>query len=199
MTAQLILASQSPRRLELLNQIGVVPDNIIAANIDETPQKQELPKAYVERIAKEKICAIYEKQEENFVLTADTIVAVGRRILGKAKDEKEAEAMLKLLSGRSHRVYTSICLYSPMTKKIHQKTKETRVSFYHLNPYDIQLYIRSNQWRGKAGAYGIQDYAGRFVRQIMGSYPNVMGLPIDLCYNLLKGTGFQMPENFYDT
>ncbi len=188
--SRLILASHSPRRKELLQQIHIMPDDIIAADIDETPLEKELPRQYVQRLAKNKCLAVQKQYMQDFILAADTIVAMGRRLLGQPKDAEHAQKMLSMLSGRSHRVYTAVCLYSPITQRFHQRLCETRVVFYHLDQQDIEIYIQSGLWQGKAGAYGIQDYAGRFVRRISGSYTNVMGLPIDYCHNLLKGSGY---------
>ncbi len=187
---QLILASQSPRRLELLKQIHIEPDAIIPAYIDETPKLKELPRDYVCRIAKEKCASIQENCHHDFILSADTVVAVGRRILGKATDEEQAQKFLKLLSGRNHRVYTAISLYNPHQQKFQERITESRVSFYHLDIYDINKYIKLGEWKGKAGAYAIQGYGGRFIKKIIGSYTNIVGLPIDKSFNLLKGAGY---------
>ncbi len=192
--SRLILASRSPRRKELLQQIHITADDIVAADIDETPHDKELPRQYVQRLANDKCLAVQKKHMQDFVLAADTIVAMGRRLLGQPKDAQHAQQMLNMLSGRSHRVYTGVCLYSPVTKRFHRRLCETRVIFYYLNQQDIEIYINSGLWQGKAGAYGIQDYAGRFVRKLSGSYTNVMGLPIDYCYNLLKGSGYAINE-----
>ncbi len=187
---QLILASQSPRRLELLKQIHITPDIVIPAHIDEAPKSKELPRDYVKRISEEKCQFIQKEYPSYFILSADTSVAVGRRILGKAHDARQAKAFLNLLSGRNHRVYTALSLYNPYQKKFHHRLVESRVSFYHLDIHDINLYIELGEWEGKAGAYAIQGYAGRFVKQIIGSYTNIVGLPIDKCFNLLKGAGY---------
>ncbi len=188
--AKLILASASPRRKELLAQIQITPDAIIAADIDETPLKDEQPRAYVERIAKNKCVAIQRNKPNDFILSADTAVCMGRRILGKADNAEQAIKYLKLLSGRSHRVYTAICLYSPVTKRFHERIAESRVIFHMLDVNDIQYYIKIGEWQGKAGAYAIQGYGGRFIRKIVGSYSNIVGLPCDISYNLLKGSGY---------
>ncbi len=187
---QLILASQSPRRLELLKQIHITPDAVIPAHIDETPKPKELPRDYVYRMAKEKCAFVQKKHKDDFILSADTIVVVGRRILGKAEDAVQAQAFLKLLSGRNHRVYTALSLYNPFMQKFHERIAESRVCFHMLDIHDINIYIEDGEWQGKAGAYAIQGYGGRFIKKIIGSYTNIMGLPVDKSYNLLKGAGY---------
>lgn len=186
----LILASSSPRRLELLAQIHIKPDAVFPADIDETPHKNELPRLFVKRIAHEKCAFVQEQYKNSYILSADTIVAVGRRILGKAENGEQAASFLKLLSGRSHRVYTAISLYNPHKNIFQSRLAESRVSFHHLDIHDINQYIKMEEWQGKAGAYAIQGYAGRFIRQITGSYTNIVGLPIDKSFNLLKGAGY---------
>ncbi len=188
--AKLILASASPRRKELLAQIHIIPDDIVAADIDETAHKDELPRVYVERIAKSKCLRVQQNHPSDFILSADTIVCMGRRILGKAANAQEATQYLKALSGRSHRVYTAICLYSPVTKRFHERIVESRVIFHMLDINDIRYYIQIDEWQGKAGAYAIQGYGARFIRKIVGSYSNIVGLPCDISYNLLKGSGY---------
>lgn len=187
---RLILASQSPRRLELLQQIHIQPDAVIPADIDEIAQSGELPRHYAQRIAKEKCLFVQKQYLDDYILAADTIVALGRRILGKPQTQAEAIDFLQKLSGRSHRVYTAQALYNPSSQKIHERLTESRVSFYHLDIHDINEYIKTNEWQGKAGAYAIQGYAGRFVKQMAGSYTNIVGLPIDKSFNLLKGAGY---------
>lgn len=186
----LILASQSPRRLELLAQIHIKPDAIIPAHIDETPCPKELPRIFVKRIAEEKCAFVQKEHKDSYILSADTIVAVGRRILGKPKDSEQARLFLQLLSGRSHRVYTAISLYNPHKNIFQNRIAESRVIFHHLDIHDINQYIELGEWEGKAGAYAIQGYGGRFIRQIIGSYSNIVGLPIDKSFNLLKGAGY---------
>ncbi len=166
----LILASASPRRLELLRQVGIEPDEVIPAEIDETPHQGERPVTYVARMAKEKCAAI--RREGTTVLAADTVVACGRRILGKPENEAQAREFLKLLSGRRHRVYTSICVNGRV------KTVMTQVKFKRLFEQDIAGYITSNEWQGKAGGYAIQGRAAAFVPWINGSYSSVVGLPL---------------------
>jgi septum formation protein len=170
---RLILASASPRRLELLRQIGIEPNEIIPTDIDETPRKRELPEAYVKRMAGEKYEAIRKSaDEEAVILSADTIVACGRRILGKPQNEAEAREFLTLLSGRRHRVYSAICVNS--------KTKlvKTQVKFRKLSKAELTWYIETKEWQGKAGGYAIQGAAAAFIPWINGSYSNVVGLPL---------------------
>lgn len=180
MSKPLILASASPRRLELLEQIGIVPDETIPAEIDETPHKNELPKDYVVRMAHEKFAAT--KHDGATVLAADTVVACGRRILGKPQDESEARAFLMLLSGRRHRVYTAVCVNG------RTKTVMTTVKFKRLNQIDIDGYIKSGEWQGKAGGYAIQGKAAAFVPWINGSYSAVVGLPLSEVQSLLAAS-----------
>ena len=185
----LILASGSPRRVELLASIGVVPDQICPADIDETPIKNELPPALAGRLACEKARAIAAQNPNNHVLGADTIVAVGRRILGKASDENELEKFLKLLSGRSHRVYTGVCVIAPDGAE-RMRVVETRIKMKRLSRTEIKNYADSNEWQGKAGGYGIQGLAGAFIPSIIGSYSNVVGLPLYDTRHLLIGSGY---------
>lgn len=180
----LILASASPRRLELLRQIGVEPAEIIAAEIDETPQKGELPKDYVWRMAREKAEATALLRPEAVILAADTTVACGRRILGKAEDEAQARHFLELLSGRRHRVYSSVCMAAKGEFK--QKTVLTQVKFSRLTAETIERYITGGEWQGKAGGYAIQGAAAAFIPWINGSYSNVVGLPLAETYTLLR-------------
>ncbi len=181
---QLVLGSASPRRLALLEQVGIVPDSIKAAEIDETPEKGEWPRALATRLSKTKALAIFEQvkprsvlEEAPLVLAADTVVAVGRRILPKADLTDQAIACMRLLSGRAHRVYTSVCLINAKGK-VRQRLVETRVRFKRLSQEDIDAYIASGDWRGKAGGYAIQGLAGAFVVKLVGSYTNVVGLPL---------------------
>jgi septum formation protein len=184
---RLILGSASPRRRDLLAQIGVVPDEVRVADIDETPLKGELPHAYVDRMARKKAEAIVAGPDE-LVLTADTEVAVGRRILGKPVDETVAVQFLHVLSGRRHRVTTAICLR--LGEQLWHRRVETRVRFKRLSDTEVSAYIRSGEWRGKAGGYAIQGIAGAFIPEIIGSYTNVVGLPLCETAALLQGAGF---------
>jgi septum formation protein len=186
---ELILASASPRRLELLKQAGITPDHVIPADIDETPLKGELPRAYVERMAVEKAQAIHAQKADGLVLASDTSVVLGRKILGKAETEDEARAFLKSMSGRRHKVLTSIAVVTPegVTRS---KVVVSNIKFKRLSPEDINQYIASNEWQGKAGAYGIQGMAAVFVSFISGSYTGVVGLPLFETVSLLKGAGY---------
>ncbi|MHB2267075.1 Maf-like protein [Aliihoeflea sp. PC F10.4] len=194
---KLVLASGSPRRIELLQQAGIEPDRVFATDIDETPHRAEHPRSLAKRLAQAKAEHAAEglkRQGEDpaFVLAADTVVAVGRRILPKAETLEEAEDCLKLLSGRAHRVYSGVCVVTP-AGKIRVRLVETRVRFKRLSRADIQTYLQSGQWRGKAGGYAIQGLAGVFVVKLVGSYTNVVGLPLYEAISLLSGDGFR-PE-----
>ncbi len=190
----LILASASPRRLDLLRQIGVEPLLCLPADLDETPAKGELPRAHALRLAVEKAQTVFARPEVTqsdrafLVLAADTVVAVGRRILPKAETEAEARACLKLLSGRAHRVYTALVLIARDGTK-RTRVVETRVSVKHLAREDIETYIASGEWQGKAGGYAIQGYAARFVSSLSGSYSGVVGLPLYETAHLLRAAG----------
>jgi len=184
----LILASASPRRLELLQQIGIVPQEVLAAAIDETPERGEVPRAYAMRVAREKGKAVFTQRPEAIVLSADTVVACGRRILGKPENEAEARAFLQLLSGRKHRVYTAVSLYSPDGREWH-KAVMTHVMFKRLHAAELDAYIASGEWQGKAGGYAIQGRAAAFVPSLNGSYSNVVGLPLAQTFALLSAAG----------
>lgn len=188
---KLILASASPRRLALLEQIGVRPDAVRAADLDEAPLKGELPRPHAVRLAREKAEAVARLEPGAFVLAADTVVACGRRILPKAETEAEARACLALLSGRAHRVYTAVTLIDPTGKRA-ERVNETRVAFKRLSASETEHYIASGEWRGKAGGYAIQGHAGVFVRLLTGSYSGVVGLPLFETSALLKGMGFSL-------
>ena len=188
---KLVLGSASPRRQELLAQIGVIPSDIRPADIDETPQKAELPLSYARRITVNKLQAI-DHAEDEIVLCADTVVAVGRRILGKPTDEAQAIEYLKLLSGRRHRVITAVGL---KTKDcVIEKQVTTAVKFKVLSDVELSNYIRSNEWQGKAGAYAIQGIAAAFIPWISGSYSSVVGLPLTEVAGMLTGVGY--PVNY---
>ena len=169
-------------------QIGVVPDLIAPADIDETPLKGELPRAYVKRMAREKCAAVNAGDPGAVILTADTVVSAGRRILGKPVDATEAAEFLLLLSGRRHRVTTSVCL--SIDGAIRQKTVETRVKMKRLSDAEISAYIRSGEWRGKAGGYAIQGIGAAFIPWMSGSYTAVVGLPLTETAGLLTGAGY---------
>ena len=188
--APLILASSSPRRKELLALIGVVPDKIIPADIDETPLKGELPHVLVERLAKGKALAVAADHPGALVLGSDTIVACGRRILPKAEDAKMARDFLALMSGRSHRVWSGVALVKPGGVVL-TRTVETRVKVRRLDQTAIDEYIESDEWVGKAGAYAIQGLFAKHIVSIIGSHPNVVGLPLYETANLLTGAGWK--------
>lgn len=185
------LASASPRRMALLGQIGITPDRIIPADIDETPMSRELPQDYVKRMARQKGEAIrgdIAGGTTPYVLSADTVVAVGRRILPKAETRDQAQKCLALLSGRAHRVYTSIYLMHGDVRR--QKTVQSRVHFKRLSEADLAWYLATSEWEGKAGGYGVQGQAAVFVKNLQGSYSNVVGLPLYETANVLKGCGY---------
>ncbi|KQO73289.1 septum formation inhibitor Maf [Methylobacterium sp. Leaf111] len=193
--ARLILASASPRRLALLQQVGIDPDALLASDIDETPRKSETPRELARRLAREKLAAAgaaarrRDDMREAFLVAADTVVAVGRRVLPKAELPGEAADCLRLLSGRQHRVYTAVCLLTPQDVR-RERVVETRVRFKRLSSRDIEAYLASNEWRGKAGGYAIQGLAGAFVVKLVGSYSAVVGLPLYETVSLLDGEGF---------
>ena len=195
--AKLVLASGSPRRIELLQQVGIEPYRILPADVDETPAKSEIPRSLAKRLSREKAerAVAIMAQEKTvagvFILAADTVVAVGRRILPKATISDEAVDCLQLLSGRSHRVYTGICVITP-AGKMRQKLVETRVRFKRLSRREIDRYIASGEWRGKAGGYAIQGLAGGWVVKLVGSYTNVVGLPLYETVGLLAADGFDV-------
>jgi septum formation protein len=190
-----VLASGSPRRLSLISQAGIEPDALRPADIDETPKRGELPRACATRLARQKaetalaMVRIDEELKGSFVLAADTVVAVGRRILPKAELLDEAAQCLRLLSGRNHRVHTAICLVTPR-ETFRQRLVETRVRFKRLSAEDIEAYLASGEWRGKAGGYAAQGIAGSFLVKIVGSYSNVVGLPLYETLALLGGEGY---------
>jgi septum formation protein len=190
-----VLASGSPRRLSLVNQAGIEPDALKPADIDETPQRGEIPRAYANRLARAKAMAALENVKLDdelrgaYILAADTAVAVGRRILPKAQLLDEAAQCLRLLSGRNHRVHTSICLVTPK-ESFRQRLVETRVRFKRLSDDDIEAYLASGEWRGKAGGYAAQGIAGTFIVKLVGSYSNVVGLPLYETMALLGGEGY---------
>jgi septum formation protein len=190
-----VLASGSPRRLALINQVGIEPDMLLPADVNETPLRGELPRACATRLAKAKAQAALTivRQDEDvkgaFILAADTVVAVGRRILPKAELLEEASQCLRLLSGRNHRVYTAICLVTPK-EGFRQRLVETRVRFKRLSDTDMEAYLASGEWRGKAGGYAAQGLAGTFIVKMVGSYTNVIGLPLYESMALLDGEGY---------
>ncbi len=183
---RLILASASPRRLDLLRQIGIVPDEVVPACVDETPVRRELPRRLAERLAEAKARHVAEGFPGALVLGADTVVACGRRVLPKTDDEATARRCLGLLSGRRHTVYGGVCVINGAGRP-HHRLVTTAVAFKRLEEADIADYIGTGEWRGKAGAYAIQGRAAAFVRRINGSYSNVVGLPLFETAALLKG------------
>jgi septum formation protein len=183
-TKGLILASASPRRLELLRKINIIPEIVESAEIDETPKKKEKPIEYCKRMAKEKGEFIFNKYPQKTILSADTIVICRNRIFGKAKTEDEARNFLKFFSGRKHRVLTVIYIRNEDKAKLVQAT--TKVTFNRLEKKDIELYLQTREWENKAGAYAIQGYADRFIKTINGSYSNIVGLSLNQAFNLLK-------------
>jgi septum formation protein len=198
---KLVLASGSPRRIELLQQAGIEPDRALPAEVDETPLRAEHPRSLAKRLSKAKAEKAFEslKAEPDFagayILAADTVVAVGRRILPKAELVDEASNCLQLLSGRSHRVYSGICLISP-EGKLRQRLVETRVRFKRLGREELESYLASGEWRGKAGGYAVQGLAGTFVVKLVGSYTNVVGLPLYETIGLLTAEGFNVHFNW---
>lgn len=184
----LTLASASPRRRELIARLGITPDAIAPAEIDETPFNRELPRDYARRMAQEKALALHSS---GYVLAGDTVVAVGRRILPKAEDETAARQCLKLLSGRRHRVLSAIALKSP-DGALHEKLSETIVRFKRLSEDEISSYLASGEWDGKAGGYAIQGAAEGLIAWIQGSHSGVVGLPLYETRALLKAAGFEI-------
>src|ERR1700682_3266895 len=190
-----VLRPVSPRLLSLLNKAGIEPDALRPADVDETPKRAALPRACANRLARAKAAAALKsaRPDDEFggalFVRADAVVAVGRRILPKAGLVDEASQCLRLLSGRTHRVYTAICLVTPK-ESFRQRLIETRVRFKRLSEDDIQAYIGSGEWRGKAGGYAVQGIAGSFVVKMVGSYSNIVGLPLYETISLLGGEGF---------
>lgn len=187
---ELILASASPRRRELLKQIGVEPGRVVAADIDETPLKDETPRRLVARLAEQKAAAVAAGHPGVFVLAADTIVAVGTRILGKPTDEADARRMLELMSGRAHKVLTGVALIAPDGRR-GARLSETRIKFRRLSDADIEAHLAAGEWADAAGAYRIQGLAGADVAFISGSFTGVVGLPLFETKNLLTGLGWR--------
>lgn len=187
--APFILASASPRRTDLLTRIGVSPLVVDPAEIDETPHSGEQPRPYAQRMARAKAEAVAPRHPGAFVLAADTVVACGRRILVKAETETEARRCLALLSGRRHRVIGGLCVIDP-AGRAHGRLVETRVGFKRLSDVEIDAYIASGEWTGKAGGYAIQGLAAAFIDFLNGSHSNVVGLALAETYTLLNGLGF---------
>ena len=198
---QLVLASGSPRRVQLLQQAGIEPDHLCPVNADETPHKGEAPRSLAKRLAKDKAELAVETAKRTpqlqgcYMLTADTVVALGRRVLPKAETLDQASQCLRLLSGRSHRVYTGLTLVTPKGT-FRNRLVETRVRFKRLSHDEMEAYLASGEWRGKAGGYAIQGLAGTFVVKLVGSYTNVVGLPLYETVALLTGEGFKVHFNW---
>lgn len=184
---RLVLASASPRRKELLTQIGFAPDAIHPTDIDESEIPGETPRELAERLTLSKLEAA--QHPGAYVLASDTVVGVGRRILPKTETEAEARACLTLMSGRNHRVFTGVAVRAPDGRQAH-RVCETRIAFKRLHPGEIDAYIASGEWQGKAGGYGIQGRAGAFVENLIGSYTGVVGLPVYETRLLLVGLGY---------
>lgn len=191
----LILASSSPRRLQLLQQVNVEPDHLMPTDIDETPHRKELPKDLARRLARTKadVCARQAVREGRrdgaYILAADTVVSRGRAVLPKAETIDQASDCLRQLSGRAHRVQTAVCLVTPGGKTVN-KLVETRVRIKRLSAIESEAYLASGEWRGKAGGYAIQGLAGAFVIKLIGSYTCVVGLPVHETVNMLSGEGY---------
>ncbi len=200
---KLVLASGSPRRLALLQQAGIEPAALFPADVDETPLKNESARELVRRLARakaevaRKTARNREDLRRSYILAADTVVSVGKRILPKAEVVDEAEACLRLLSGRTHRVYTAICVVSPKDG-FRDRIVETRVRFKRLSRDEFERYLASGEWRGKAGGYAIQGLAGTFVVKLVGSYPNVVGLPLYEATALLEGEGYPVRHSWLE-
>ena len=188
---RLILASASPRRLDLLARIGVIPDSVRPPDVDESPHKAELPRVHAQRLAREKALAVAAKEPDAWVLAADTVVAVGRRILPKVEDEHALRGCMKLLSGRRHRVLTGVALAIP-GKPMRERLVETTIAMKRLSDEEIEYYASHGEWRGKAGGYALQGYGEVYVRHIAGSYSNVVGLPLAETRLLLKSAGYDI-------
>ncbi|MFO1148905.1 MAG: Maf-like protein [Alsobacter sp.] len=202
--ARIVLASASPRRLALLQQIGIEPDALFPTDLDEQPLKNERPKALARRLAREKaqhaikVLKTREDLAGAYIVAADTVVARGNRILPKPEHVDEAAACLRLLSGRGHRVYTGVVVVTPK-EALRERLVETRVSFKHLSGADIEAYLASGEWRGKAGGYAIQGRAGGFVTRLVGSYSNVVGLPLYETLSMLTGEGYPVHMAWLNT
>jgi len=188
---RLVLASASPRRRDLVQLIGLVPDLVDPADIEEIPEAGELPAHTAQRLACAKAEAVARRHVEALVLAADTVVACGRRTLAKATSERDARTCLELLSGRSHKVHTCVVLAVPGAG-LRERLVTTRVSFKRLSQREIEVYIASGEWAGKAGGYAIQGRATAFIRTINGSYSNVVGLPLFETVALLEGNGYRV-------
>ena len=188
----LVLASASPRRLDLLRQVGLEPDRVEPADLDETPLAKETPRRLALRLAEAKAAAAAALAPDAYVLGADTVVTLGLRLLGKAEDEAEARSWLQLLSGRAHRVFTGVAVIAPSGRRA-VRLAEARVHFKRLTDQEIDGYLACGEWRGKAGGYAIQGRAGGFVIAVQGSYSAIIGLPLYETRMLLEGLGYRRP------
>ena len=186
---RLVLASASPRRLDLLARIGVTPDAVAPADVDESVPQGELPRQHALRLAREKALAVAAKEPDALVLAADTVVAVGRRILPKVEDEETLRSCMRLLSGRRHRVLTGVALALP-GGQVRERVVETMIAMKRLSEEEIDYYAGHGEWRGKAGGYALQGYGEVYVRHIAGSYSNVVGLPLAETRVMLKSAGY---------
>ena len=197
---RLILASGSPRRLALMQQAGLKPDLLLPTEIDEIPERREAPRKLAVRLARAKATVALrtvrdDREDPAYILAADTVVAVGRRILPKAESVDEAMACLRMLSGRAHRVFTALCLVTPK-QAFRERLVETRVRFKRLSREEIEAYLASGEWRGKAGGYAVQGLAGAFVVKLVGSYTGVVGLPLQESVSLLVGEGYPVLKSW---
>lgn len=201
--AKLVLASGSPRRLQLLQQVGIEPEHLTPVNADETPMKAEQPRSLAKRLCREKAALALENAkrskelQDSYILAADTVVGMGRRILPKAEMLDEAAQNLRLLSGRAHRVYTGITLVTPTGAQRHRLV-ETRVRFKRLSQLELEAYLASGEWRGKAGGYAIQGLAASFIVKLVGSYTNVVGLPLYETVSMLVGEGYPVHHEWFN-
>ena len=196
MAPRLILASNSIRRYDLLGQVGIVPDIVDPSNVDESTYNRDLlPHQIALMLARKKAYAVSENKQysKDIILAADTVVAIGRRVAEKTEDIVKAKEILNLLSGRNHRVFTAVCVRN-QEGIFYDRNVETRVRFKRLSESEINAYLNSGEWRGKAGAYAIQGFAGGFVIRLIGSYSSVVGLPLNETLNLLNGIGFDAKQ-----
>jgi septum formation protein len=189
MTAPFVLASASPRRRDLLTQIGITPDLIVPAEIDETAYKAELPRDYVRRVTFEKAVKVAEEHKGKYILSGDTVVAVGRRILPKGETRADFDMCFKLLPGRRHRVMTALTLITPEGKARHTMA-EAAVTFARMSESEIEDYYKTNEWKGKAGAYGYQGQSAKYIRAVQGNYSTILGLPLYELHKLLRAGGY---------
>ena len=192
MTYKLILASSSPRRLDLLTQIGFAPDVVDAADIDETPLKKENPQNYAARLGKEKALVVAQRHDDAIIVAADTMVAVGRRIIGKAENAAEAIRDLSIMQGRNHKVYSGMTIIKKSGGKIIQQSNKlvcTTVKFKHMSQQELEWYVNTNEWQGKSGSFTLLGIGAGFIESIKGSHTNVIGLPLLEARNILIGMG----------